>query len=748
MTSSRYPLIAQLGLLLRRAACAATAIVSLSAVAGPQERPVKFDVPAAEATTSLRQFATQAGEQIMFSDDAAAGVKTRSVRGIMTAREAIDHMLADTDLTAIKDDKTGAYSIRKMTPAEKNGARAIANSDRPSAKRYEVETNPGGEKVIKLDTFEVFGRKTLNMDIRGSRDDAQPYVIFEREAIERAGANNLEDFLKSRLTMNAIGSTNSQLASVLGSVGQVNLRGLGTGQTLILIDGRRAASAAISPPSQSDLNGIPLAAIERVEVLPTTASGIYGGAATGGVINIVLRRDYAGTELKTTYQNSFDTDSAMVQVDLSAGFNLEDGKTNVLLTASWSERQGLLASDRNFLVNGRARVLANNPAFYLNAINPPLGRTTNIRSVNGSPLFGPGTPNYTYVPEGYAGGGGLAPLQANAGRYNFTPADNASYNNGHSQSLLNEPKIVSASLAVRRQFTERIQAFFNLSMARNTGRFLTNNVINNYTIPSTAPNNPFGQAIRVTVPIQQGDKATIVENDNDRVVAGIIAGLPWENWQMSADYSWERSGGSYENAWFSGTEAALIASGAIDVLRDLNRFPADFSPYLARSALSPREVNTHSGTVRIAGPIGQLPGGAPTLSALMEYRDEHFGATTTTTGPTSLFLPSRSQRISSAYLESRLPLWKSVDAWLRECELQLAGRWDRYDVFGATGFLPVPVIGTVERRTNRSDSLNPTAGLRLVVPAGVTLRASFGTGFLPPNANQLILTCSPETGVA
>jgi len=71
------------------------------------------------------------------------------------------------------------------------------------------------------------------------------------------------------------------------------------------------------------LNGIPLAAIERIEVLPTTASGIYGGSATGGVINIILKRDFQGFQTRLTYDNTFDTDSAVRRVDLSAGFNLE-----------------------------------------------------------------------------------------------------------------------------------------------------------------------------------------------------------------------------------------------------------------------------------------------------------------------------------------------------------------------------------------------------------------------------------------
>ncbi len=139
------------------------------------------------------------------------------------------------------------------------------------------------------------GARLLNTDIRRSQDDPQPYVIFERAVIEQSGAVDINDFLKTRLTMSATGGTSAQTTNVAGAVSGVNLRGLGENQTLILIDGRRAAKTSSGfSPGQPDLNGIPLAAIERIEVLPTTASAIYGGAATGGVVNVVLRRDYSG----------------------------------------------------------------------------------------------------------------------------------------------------------------------------------------------------------------------------------------------------------------------------------------------------------------------------------------------------------------------------------------------------------------------------------------------------------------------
>ncbi|MEJ1962128.1 MAG: Plug domain-containing protein [Gammaproteobacteria bacterium] len=116
----------------------------------------------------------------------------------------------------------------------------------------------------------VKGQRTLNVDIKRTADDVQPYVVFDREAIAKSGATSVEDFLKRRLTMNTVAATNLQGADVTGNASSFNLRGLGTEQTLVLVDGRRLSpfTRGGGLPTQPDLNGIPLSAIERIEVLP------------------------------------------------------------------------------------------------------------------------------------------------------------------------------------------------------------------------------------------------------------------------------------------------------------------------------------------------------------------------------------------------------------------------------------------------------------------------------------------------
>src|SRR5207237_8614471 len=132
-----------------------------------------------------------------------------------------------------------------------------------------------------------YGSRSQNIDIRRTQNDAQPYVVFNSKDIERSGAATAEEFLKQRLTANSVTETASQgfdtpLGLNGGGASAINLRGLGANETLVLIDGRRVAPSYVQAlGGQPDINGIPVSAIDRVEVLPTSASAIYGGVAMG-----------------------------------------------------------------------------------------------------------------------------------------------------------------------------------------------------------------------------------------------------------------------------------------------------------------------------------------------------------------------------------------------------------------------------------------------------------------------------------
>jgi iron complex outermembrane receptor protein len=682
---------------------------------------IAFNIPSAPLADSLAEWSKQSGLQVLKRQTAKRDeIVTPQVSGSFSATEALDRLLANTGLRyEFVNDRT----VRIV----------------PIPEEHDAAASRGIAEIL------VQGSRLLNMDLKRSRDDAQPYVIYERESIERSGARSVEDFLRQRLPMNTAGQSYGQSgASQLGNISQVNLRGLGSNQTLILVDGHRTADLNFGGDTfQSDVNGIPLGAIERIEVLPTTASGIYGGNATGGVVNIVLRRDYSGSEVKLTYENSFDVSSRQVRADFAAGFNLEDGKTNVLLAGSYSDSDTLLYQDSDLVKRGIATIRANNPTFYTQAVNPPLGATANIRSVNGSPLFGPGSSNITFVPDGYAGGGGLAPLQANAGNYNY---DLAPTRQQGERSLLNAPTVYSVSSTIRRQFTDSIQAFLEGAASNNESVTPQSSVQTNFTLGATAPNNPFGQAVRVTVPIAAAGYETSTVLKERRLLGGLIFKLP-QGWQGEADFTWDKTGASWVQAQsLTAATGTALQNGTLDILRDTRAYPITFTDanLLPNDrTIEPFDATLRDWAVRAGGPVSLPFAALPTisLSGMLEYRDTALSRTSILSAGGTYIYPDRSYNVASAYLEARIPIVDARNArtGLRELELQLAGRHDRYITHGATGFLLTPTA-PVTRITNESQSTDPTFGLRFVPVRDVQLRASYGTGFRVPSTSQLAPT--------
>lgn len=609
---------------------------------------------------------------------------------------------------------------------------------------------------------------TLNRDIRRTRDDIQPYVIYGRETIERSGAQNVEQFLKQRLTMVTSYQSPGQIGGPEGNLSRISLRGLDADETLILIDGHRAAGANLDGTvQQPDLNSIPLAAIERIEVLPTTASAIYGGSATGGVINVVLRRDYSGFETQLTYGNTFDGDASNRRVDLSAGMTFEEGKTNVLVAATYDESFPLRMGERDFLHRGRERLLSNNPgAIY--GFFPPLGATTNITS---APTFDPVTfemtqplltldsgtalgSSITHVPIGYSGAASDAgaAFLANAGHYNLDLANTAQAGGGARQGLLNSPTTKSLTLTLRREFSSRIQGYLDVSGGENSGSFATNNANASFFIPGSAPNNPFEQDIYVTTPMFGADGIYDTKSETRRAVAGVIVKLPGD-WQLGADYTWNRvrystsspSGLVLDPLTFTPTADPDVAAGVVDVLRDTNRFPVSFAPYLGvRGVSEPADTILRDTALQVGGPVARLPAGPLTLTARVEHRTETlepYESTSSTFAGVidTRFISDQSQETNSLYIEANIPVVSARNSvpGVHDLSLQLAARHDEYDVVSKSSFSSDNPQPTTTTRKDLS-STDPLIGLRYSPLRSVTLRASYGTGFLPPNYLQLL----------
>jgi len=164
------------------------------------------------------------------------------------------------------------------------------------------------EAAAELDRVVITGSNISGIDVEGS----QPVIVISRQDIETSGADNLIDLFEDlAVTGGGEGTFSTRTSGALsgdspvGSAG-VSLRGLGTASTLTLLNGRRIAVASFANGQESfvDINTIPLAAIDRVEILPSGASAIYGADAVAGVVNIITRNDFRGLEVSASYGNS------------------------------------------------------------------------------------------------------------------------------------------------------------------------------------------------------------------------------------------------------------------------------------------------------------------------------------------------------------------------------------------------------------------------------------------------------------
>ena len=195
------------------------------------------------------------------------------------------------------------------------------------------------DAAATLDTIEVTGSRLKRADIEG----AVPVVVIDRADIDASGDVSVADVLRDS-TFASFGNFKPQSGSSAQSLATIDLRGVGSGRTLVLIDGRRAPTNPMSASSGSDLNAIPLAAVERIEILSDGASAVYGSDAIGGVVNVILRKDFNGAEIRYGVGSTEVTGGDLQ--DMSVVFGSSSDRTRVIGGAASSKRGMVFTRDQ------------------------------------------------------------------------------------------------------------------------------------------------------------------------------------------------------------------------------------------------------------------------------------------------------------------------------------------------------------------------------------------------------------------
>ncbi len=237
---------------------------------------------------------------------------------------------------------------------------------------------------------------TGSMIKRADAETAEAVTILKADALRAQGIESVEQVIATLTTANTSTNIASAVGTFSGGGTYANLRGLGDGRTLVLLDGERLApnAAGTNVGGQGvDLSGIPFSAIDRVEVLREGASALYGSDAIAGVINFITKKQYDGGQIQVNFDKPEKPggDSGLVDLTYGHGSLSADGY-NFLITANFSKQEELLATQRGFSASGF------DPADGITATNYPGSWPGNVVDSNGN-IFQSGYPGCVGNPQ-------------------------------------------------------------------------------------------------------------------------------------------------------------------------------------------------------------------------------------------------------------------------------------------------------------------------------------------------------------
>ena len=316
------------------------------AIAGDAERAAAaasdYAIPGGSLDDALQAFAAQARIQLLYAPPLVRGKRSAGLRGRSTPPAALARLLAGQALTAVAVNRK-TYLLQAVPANRRSGPRraSIAAAPRPQAP----------PAVVDLAPVDVTGTRIP----RTSFETATPVTVITEEEIVLSGAGTLYELLREQPGMLghhpvAVASEGGQSFQPMATAAATSLYALGPRATLLLVDGRRAASFGMVSAELGglfDLNGIPLSFIDRIEILRGGASAIYGADAMAGTVNIVLKKDRQGTAFSTRFGISARGDARTSQASASFGAQTRAGG-HLFLSADAFYRDALEGDRRSW----------------------------------------------------------------------------------------------------------------------------------------------------------------------------------------------------------------------------------------------------------------------------------------------------------------------------------------------------------------------------------------------------------------
>jgi iron complex outermembrane receptor protein len=580
----------------------------------------------------------------------------------------------------------------------------------------------------QLERVEVTGsliRRTIE------DEGALPVTIIRAADIARTGITTVEQLLATVVGAQNAGSgsfnTSNAVGASTGGASTASLKGLGPNYTLVLLNGQRLAGFAYNP-GVTDINSIPLAAIDRVEILRDGASSRYGSDAIGGVINFITKRSYTGFSAEADQGSTDQTGGTTRHFSFSGGFgDLDKEGFNVIGAYSLERQQSLTTLQRSYATAASAAGISSNTS------------PANYKQLQGT---GPGATVLTYnpsapgcVPPIYIPKGDNQTCRAASGLY-FDLIPYSSQNSFYGKVSFKLPADNLASLEYVRSehhVTIRVSPdpHGGLSMATNSPFFPGAGITP--APPASAgvidPTIPLGLSFR-TAPA--GKRTDGVLSTEDRLAAALKG--------SAGSFDYEATIFTTHNRVSQANLGGYVSQPALQDLIDgtntqglnptnlfLNPFgsntPAANAALLA-TEITGEDLSASMGSrglnASVSTEVGKLDGGPISVAVGGEARKESFaynvndsvaaltfGSTGIAPGST---VPEKTRNVTAIYAELLAPLTKEIEA-------DLALRTDHYDGFGS--------------------STNPKISLRYQPTKAFLLRGSAATGFRAPDLYQL-----------
>lgn len=702
------------------------------------DKAVAIDIPSQALGEALAELGKQTGLQVVLYSSVGKGATTERLTGRFTAEAALEMLLANTGLryeyldsgtvAVLGKDEPGAGVVARNERARvAEGEDSAVTPGKGDGQEEEQGQHPESTEEGHLGGLTLEEIVVTGTHIRGTEAlVGSEVVIVSRDYIEKSGQSTLQDVLNT-LPQAAPGPRDlapsggdPRIKSNFGHASGINLRGLGAGATLVLVDGRRQASSGLDGEFV-DISNIPLSAVERVEIVPDGASAVYGSDAIAGVVNIILRKNFTGNESRVRFSTKAGDGNEWSATQL---FGKGWGTGNITVGLDYLKRYTLWGEDRSFSANGDLRRFGGGN-YNSNASNPG-----NILDNNTfEPAFA--------IPRGQSGEG-LTPGQL----ISVLPdQSNANYQNFQAGSVLvSGDRSESVFLTLSQRLNERMEVN---ATARFNNRPLSWTLPPGSAYPTVTPRNPFyvdafGDQSAYTIAYDLGNDLQLPEYGSTKTYdssIGLTAKVA-NDWTLTSTLSYSRQmmrnvRGEPDFAildealgnYFDPDDPNAVddPTTAFNPLVDgfFNPFGdgSHSNPAVVAALLHPITAEsvwqTFDANASLEGSIFELHGGMARLAAGLEYKQDKGEAEKDVESPLGA-LPSTSQSSKAAFVELSVPLVGDANArpGLRQLRLSMA---ERYEDFGASGH-----------------SLNPKLGMTWKFLSSLTVRGSWGRSFKIP----------------